>query len=63
MEKIELTKEQVKYIGTWLNDYEEKRFGESAEDYVWEEMEYFEITHDYIDLVKYAVEAYNGGAR
>ena len=63
MEKIELTKEQVKYIGTWLNDYEEKRFGESAEDYEWEETESFDKTHDYIYLVKHAIEAYNGGAR
>ena len=51
MEKIELTKEQLNYIGTWLEDQLTLR------DMVDEEQE------DYIYLIKGAVDAYNGGAR
>ncbi len=50
MEKIELTKEQLNYIGTWLEDHLTLR------DIVNEEQE------DYINLIKGAVDAYNGGA-
>ena len=49
-EKIELTKEQINYIGTWLEDHLTLR------DIVNEEQE------DYINLIKGAVDAYNGGA-
>ena len=59
MEKIELTKEQLNYIGTWLNIYDEKRFGTSSESYEWEETEPFDITQDYIYLVNHAIKAYN----
>ena len=51
MEKIELTKEQLNYIGTWVEDHLTLR------DMVDEEQE------DYIYLIKGAVDAYNGGAR
>ena len=63
MEKIKLTKEQINYIGTWLNIYDEKRFGTSSESYEWEETEPFDITQDYIYLVKHAIKAYNDGDR
>jgi hypothetical protein len=63
MEKIELTEEQIKYVGTWLNTYDERRFGESAESYEWEADEPFDIEQDYIYLVLHAIKAYNGGAR
>ena len=63
MEKIELTKEQLNYIGTWLNIYDEKRFGDSAMSYEWDDNEPFNIEQDYIYLVKHAIKAYNGGDR
>ena len=60
MEKIELTKEQINYIGTWLDTYDDKRFGERAESYEWDDNEPCDIEHDYCYLVKHAIKACDG---
>jgi len=60
MEKIELTKEQINYIGTWLDTYDDKRFGDRAESYEWDDNEPFNIEQDYCYLVKHAIKTCDG---
>jgi len=60
MEKIELTKEHINYIATWLDIYDDKRFGERADSYEWDDNEPFNIEQDYCYLVKHAIKTCDG---
>ena len=60
VEKIKLTEEQINYIGTWLDTYDDKRFGERSESYEWDDNEPFNMEQDYCYLVKHAIKACDG---